>query len=132
MAQAKKNGIAEFLKAQVEVVQGRIGEFQKEADKLAAELSARGQAQLKDLERLVHKIEASPWADRSADLASRAKVLGEDFASHFDELQHKVVNFVGVATRDQVSELARELKQLSKKIDGLTKGAKASRGKSAK
>jgi predicted transcriptional regulator len=127
MVQPKKNGFSEFLRTQVEVVQGRITEFQKEADKLASELSSRGQQQIKELEKLVQKLDGLPIADRSAEIADKAKHLGEEFVSHFDDLQGKIVNFVGVATRDQVAELARELKQLSKKIDGITRGAKSTR-----
>jgi predicted site-specific integrase-resolvase len=131
MAQPKKNGFSEFLKSQVEVVQGRIGEFQKEADKLATELSSRGQHQIKELEKLVQKLESLPIADRSAEIADRAKHFGEEFINHFDDFQGKIVSFVGVATRDQVSDLAKELKNLSKKIDGITRGAKTARRKAS-
>ena len=127
MAQAKKQGFAEFLRSQVDVVQGRITDFQKEADKLAAELSTRGQHQIKELEKLVTKLEALPLAERSAEFADRAKAFGEDFVNHFDDFQGKLISFVGVATRDQVSDLARELKTLSKKIDSITKSAKSAR-----
>lgn len=125
MAQAKKSGLSEFLRAQAQVVQGRITEFQKEADKLAAELSTRGQHQLKELEKLIQKLEGLPIGERSAEIAERAKAFGEDFASHFEEFQGKLIGFVGVATRDQVAELAKELKSLSKKIDSITRGEKS-------
>lgn len=126
--QAKKHGVSEFLRSQVDVVAARISDFQKDADRLASELSRRGHAQIQELEQLVQRFEKGPWSDRSADLAGKAKELGGELASHFEELQGKVVNFVGVATRDQVSQLAAELKQLSKRIDSFTKGASGAKG----
>jgi ABC-type transporter Mla subunit MlaD len=125
MAQ-KKNGFADFLRGQADVIQSRIHDFQKEADKLASELSSRGQAQIKELEKLVAKLESAEWVDRSQELAERAKVFGGELAGHLEEFQGKLANFVGVATRDQVSDLAKELKALSKKIDSLMKNGRAS------
>ena len=125
MVQSKKGTFSEFLKSQVELVQSRIGEFQREADKFAAELSSRGQAQLKEMEKLVQKLDTSPLADRSAEIVDRAKVFGGEFIHHFEDLHGKLADFVGVATHEQVSEIAKEIKGLSKKIDGLTKGARS-------
>ena len=103
---AKKSGWTDVLKSQVEVVASRINAFEKEADRLASDLAKRGQAQIKELEKLMAKVEGSPWAD-PAELAQKAKVLGGELASHFEELQGKMAHFAGVATRDQVQDLAR-------------------------
>jgi 16S rRNA G527 N7-methylase RsmG len=124
----KRLPLGEMVREQVETVQARIHELQKEAEKTLKLLTVRGRESRKELDRLVTKLEKTDWTERSSELAGKAKDFGTELAGHLDELQGKAIKFVGVASRDQVETLSREIKRLGSKIEALTKDGKR-RGK---
>lgn len=125
MAEAmKKNPLGEMVREQVQFVQSRLSDFQKEAEKTLKDLAERGRESRRELDRLLTRLEKSGWADRPGELAGKAKDFGAELAAHLDELQSKAIQFVGVASRDQVETLANEIKRLASKVESLAKNGK--------
>jgi len=143
MAETHKDGaqraikVPEFLKEQIEQAQVRIGQLEEGAEKALKELVAKGRASRKDLETILVKLSKD---DRVVDLKAKLEKFQHtgairaeawmDKAESFRtealerilELQGKAVSFLGVATRDEIVELHRELDRLAKKFE---KGQKA-------
>lgn len=117
-----------FVREQVQAVQKNLSEFQKEAEKMIEELAIKGREPLKELDRLVARLEKSGWAEKPVELAGKAKDFGTELVSHLDGLQDSVIQFVGVASRDQVESLTKEIRKLAVKVEGLSKDAKKKRG----
>jgi hypothetical protein len=120
----KRTPLGEMVREQVELAQARIHELQKEAEKTLKLMAVRGRESRKELDRLVTKLEKTDWSERSSELAGKAKDFGAELAGHLDELQGKAIKFVGVASRDQVDSLSREIKRLATKVESLTKASK--------
>ncbi len=121
MVQANKR-FGAIIREQVETAQARVHDLQKEAEKTLKLLAVRGKESRKELDKLVSKLEKTDWG--STEIAGKAKDFGVELASHLDELQHKAIKFVGVASRDQVDSLSREIKKLATKVESLTKASK--------
>lgn len=128
--QSNKKGTAltGFVREQVQAVQGHLQEFQKEAEKMIDELAEKGREPLKELDRLVARLEKSGWAEKPGELAGKAMDFGAELASHLEELQTKAVKFVGVASQTEVELLAKEMRKLAAKVEALAKGPKKRRG----
>ncbi|HSN92356.1 MAG TPA: hypothetical protein VLS93_14085, partial [Anaeromyxobacteraceae bacterium] len=56
-------------------------------------------------------------AERAADLRGRAESWRTEALERLSELQARAVAFLGVASREQVDELSREIDRLSKRIE---------------
>lgn len=149
MTEAHKNGskraikVPEFLKGQLEHAQVRLGQLEESAQKTLKELVEKGKASRKDIEVMLHKLASD---DRVADLRDRVEKLQRtgavraegwrDKAETFRaealerlvELQGKAVSFLGVATREQVEELHRELDRLAKRFEKREKARPAKKG----
>jgi hypothetical protein len=142
MAETQKNGakratVPEFLKEQIEQAQSRLGQLEEGAEKALKELVEKGRASRKDLETMLVKLSKD---DRVVDLRGKLEKFQrtgavraeewKDKAENFRtealerivELQGKAVSFLGVATKDEVDELHRELDRLAKRFE---KGQKA-------
>lgn len=143
MADTQRDGakraikVPDFLRDQLEQAQARLGVLEEGAEKALKELVQKGRASRKDLEAILVRITSD---DRVVDLKDRLekfqktgavraeawKGKAESFRTEalerFVELQAKAVNFLGVATRDEVQELHRELDRLAKRLE---KGQKA-------
>lgn len=149
MAEVHKNGarrtmkVPEFLNDQLENARERLTRLEESAEKTLKELIEKGKASRKELESLLAKISKD---DRVADLRGRLEKLQKTGAVRAEELrdraesfraealerimefQGKAVKFLGVATREQVEELHRELDKLAKRFE---KGQKARPAKKA-
>ncbi len=119
----KKAALTNRFREQIQAAQARLHDFQKDAEKAFDELAGRGREARKELDKLLDRIEKKGWVDR-AELAGKAKDLGGEITAHLDELQAKAIQFVGVASRAQVEDLAHELKRLATKVEGLTRQGK--------
>jgi hypothetical protein len=138
MADTTKNGaksamkVPEFLKGQLEQAQHVLVQFEESAQQTLKDLLEKGRASRKDLEILLAKLSKD---DRVADLkgrleklqrtgAVRAEALRES-AENFRtealermlEIQGKAVSFLGVATREQVEDLHKELDRLARRFE---------------
>jgi hypothetical protein len=124
--------VPEFLKGQLEQAQGRLIQFEESAQKALHDLMQKGKESRKDLEVLVQKLSKD---DRVADLRvrlnrlqktgvhsaeewrGRAESFRAEALERIVELQGKAVSFLGVATREQIEELHRELDRLARKLE---------------
>ena len=126
-----------FLAGQLEQAQVKLSQLEVGAQKTLKELVEKGRASRKDLEALVVSVSKDArvaelrgtleklqrtGAVRAEALRDRAESFREEALERVVELQAKAVSFLGVATKDEVEELHRELDKLAKKFE---KGQKA-------
>ncbi len=131
--------VPEFLREPLNAAQARLEQFETEAQRVFRDLMDRGRASRKDIEQMVHKLSQQDWSfpemrqrleklreqgvERATEWRGRAETFRAEALERMIELQSRAVHFLGVATREQVDELSKELDRLSRRIDG--KGEKA-------
>jgi DNA repair exonuclease SbcCD ATPase subunit len=122
-----------FLKEPLEAAQERLEQFEEEAQRLFKDLMTKGRASRKDLEQIVARLSKQDWtfpelkhrlerlrdqgAERAADLRGRAEGWRTEALERLGDLQARAVAFLGVASREEVQELSREIDRLSKRIE---------------
>jgi hypothetical protein len=115
-----KAKVPEFLREPLEMAQARLGVFEDEAQRIwkdLMEMSKTGRRELGVLvERLQKQMERAQWRDK-------AESFRADALEKLVELQSKAVGFLGVATREQVEELSREIEKVLRRLEG--KGTRA-------
>ncbi len=117
------------MRGQVDAVQERLHKFQTNTEKALKGLGVQGRKSSKALRReldlLVARLEKAGWGDGPAKFSGQAKgtakKLGSELALHLEDLHTKAVEFVGVASREQVAGLSRDIKRLASKLDALIK-----------
>ncbi|HSD21007.1 MAG TPA: phasin family protein [Anaeromyxobacter sp.] len=145
MAEVQKteNGmlkVPEFLREPLVAAQARIGQIEEEAQRVLKDLVHRGRASRKDLEEIVHRLSRQDFslpevkhrleklrdqgAERAAGWRDRAESFRSDALERMLELQARAVQFLGVATREEVQELSRELDRLAKRFEKSARRAK--------
>ncbi len=109
-----------FLRESVEVAQARLEVLEAEAQKILHEVQARFQkvsgkdwADVK--ERLEHLREVG--MERAEEWKDKAQEFRVDAAEKLETLQVKALKFLGVATREEVAELSREINKILKRLD---------------
>ncbi len=127
MAEAQKSRNAKgtakvegFLRESVEVAQARLEVLEAEAQKLLADVQARFQkvsgkdwAEVK--ERLEHIREVG--MERAEEWKDKAQAFRVEAAEQLETLQVRALKFLGVATREEVAELSREINKILKRLD---------------
>ncbi len=130
--------VPEFLREPLEAAQARLGLLEGEAQKVWKDLMVRGRAGRKDVEHILQRLAKQDWnfpemrqlverlreqgAERAAEWRGKAESFRAEALDRMLELQGKAVAFLGVATREQVEELSRELERLAKRIERGQKG----------
>jgi hypothetical protein len=129
--------VPEFLREQLESAQARIGQLEVEAEKALKDLMVKGRESRKELEAALTRISKDgrvvelkgrfeklqrTGAVRAEAWKEKAETFRTDAYERIVELQGKAVNFLGVATKDEVEALHRELDKLAKRLE---KGQKA-------
>jgi vacuolar-type H+-ATPase subunit I/STV1 len=148
MPEVHKNGakrtikVPEFLNDQLENARERLTRLEESAEKTVRELMAKGKASRKDLEALLAKLSKDDrvteirdrleklqktGAVRAEELRDRAETFRAEALDRIVEFQGKAVKFLGVATREQVEELHRELDRLAKRFEKREKARPAKR-----
>lgn len=143
MTDTRKDGakraikVPEFLKEQLEQAQARLGLLEEGAEKALKELVEKGRASRKDLESVLVRLSKDDrvvdlrgklekfqktGAVRAEEWKGKAESFRAEALERIVELQGKAVSFLGVATKDEVEELHRELDRLAKRFE---KGQKA-------
>lgn len=117
--------VPEFLREPLEMAQARLEAFEEEAQRVWKDVKEMSKTGRKELgvfvERLQKQVErAQQWRDKADSFRADAleKLL---------ELQSKAVSFLGVATREQVEELSREIEKVLRRLEG--KGARGGHAK---
>ncbi len=135
--------VPEFLREPLEAAQARIEHLEEEAQRMLKDLMVRGRASRKDIEQIVHRLSKQDWtfpemkhrieklreqgAERAAEWRGRAETFRSEALERVVELQARAVSFLGVATREQVEELSKELERLARRLDKGEKARKAAR-----
>jgi uncharacterized protein CbrC (UPF0167 family) len=130
----------EFLKEPFEAAHARLGHLEGEAQRVWKDLMVKGRAGRKDIEQILQRLAKQDWnfpemkqlvdrlreqgAERAAEWRGRAESFRAEALERLVELQGKAVAFLGVATREQVEELSRELDRLARRFE---RGAKSRR-----
>ncbi len=137
--------MADFLKEPIEAAQARIGVLEEEAQRVIKDLMVRGRASRKDIEHIVHKLSKQDWtfpemkqrleklrdqgAERAAEWRGKAESFRAETLERMVDLQGRAVAFLGVATREQVEELAKELERLARRLERSERGRRAKKAK---
>ncbi len=140
--------LPEFLKEPLEAAHGRLERLEGEAQRVWKDLMVRGRAGRKDIEQIVQRLAKQDWnlpevrsalerlreqgAVRAAEWRGKAESWRAEALERVEQLQGKAVAFLGVATREQVEELSKELERLARKIDRGPKPTKKAAKKSSK
>ena len=109
-----------FLRESVEVAQARLEVLEAEAQKLLHEVQNR-----------FHKVSGKDWADvkeriehlrevgmeRAEEWKDKAQEFRVEAAEKLENLQVSALRFLGVATREEVAELSREINKILKRLD---------------
>lgn len=141
--------VPEFLREPLEAAQVRFGQLEEEAQRMLKDLMVKGRASRKDVEQIVQKLSKQDWtfpemktridkfreqgAERAAEWRDKAETFRSEALDRVVELQSRAVSFLGVATRDQVDELSKELERLARRLDKADKvrtkkGSKSAEG----
>ncbi len=137
---AKKSGkaterVQDFVKAQLEEARTRLMSFEEDAEAALKGVLARGQAQRKELEGLIEKMNSGDLkllgTPDLKDLGKRASQAGAEVRKRLDELQSRVVEATGAATVAQLKELGKEVSRLTKRVETLSKTKKPRKGADA-
>ena len=150
MAEARTNDhraskMADFLREPIEAAQARIGLLEEEAQRVIKDLMVRGRASKKDIEHIVHRLSKQDWtfpemkqrleklrgqgAERAAEWRGKAESFRAETLERMVELQGRAVAFLGVATREQVEELSKELERLARRLERSERGRRAKKAK---
>jgi phage terminase small subunit len=125
--------VPEFLREPFEAAQARLEQLEAEAQRVMKELVERGRASRKELEQRVQKLSKQDWTlpemkhrieklrdqgvERAAEWRGRAETFRVEAMDRFLDLQGRAIAFLGVATREQVEELSKELDRLARRIE---------------
>jgi DNA repair exonuclease SbcCD ATPase subunit len=135
--------VPEFLREPLEAAQARLATLEEEAQRVLRDLMDRGRASRKDLEQMVQRLSKQDWSfpemkqrieklreqgvERAAEWRGKAETFRVEAMERVMDLQGRAIAFLGVASRDQVEELSKELDRLAKRI-GKASGKRAKKG----
>lgn len=130
--------VPEFLREPIEAAQARLEVLEEETQRVLKDLMEKGKTGRREIGGLVQKLSRQDWDEVRAQLTK----LGEhglelatdwtDRARHeaverLLDLQARAIAFLGVASREQVEDLSRELSRLSKRLEKGRRPRKAPR-----
>jgi uncharacterized coiled-coil DUF342 family protein len=131
--------VPEFLREPLEAAQHRLENLEVETQRVVKDLVQKSREGRREIADLVQKLSKQDWT--VDELKSRMEKLrhhGVELAAGYAdrarheaverllELQHRAIAFLGVASKEQVETLSRELDRLSKRL-GKAKARKAGR-----
>jgi protein subunit release factor A len=116
-AQSSVKDVQAFVATQLEQAKKRIADFERD-------LTKRAKAQQKEVEGLLKNIRQGTPVKA---IEKQASAASEEVRRRLEELQGTVLTALGVASREEIGEIQRELTKLSKKVDALVskKGSSA-------
>jgi hypothetical protein len=134
--------VPEFLREPLVAAQARLEHLEDEAQRVLKDLMHKGRASRKDIEQMVSRLSRQDWTfpevkqrldklreqgvERATEWRGKAETFRAEALERVFDLQSRAVAFLGVATREQVDELSKELERLARRLD---KGDKARRTK---
>lgn len=137
---AEKTGkVPEFLREPLEAAQARLELLEGETQRLLKELVQKSKSGRREIGEIVEKLSKQDWTvDELKTRLTKMRAQGIEMAGEWrDRARHealdrltdlhgKAIAFLGVASRDQVVALSRELERLEKRLEkgGLDKNKK--------
>ena len=133
--------VPEFIREPLEAAQARLEAFEEEAQKILRDLM---QKRRKDFAELAKRLSTQDWnnelrgrfgklrdqgRERADELRGRAETFRADAVDRLEDLQVKAISFLGVASREQVEELSKELDKLARRLE---RGEKVSKARAKK
>ncbi len=132
--------VPEFLREPLEAAQARLETLEVDTRRVLGDLVHRGRESRRELGALVQKLSKQDWTvDELKERLGRLRVQGLEIAAEWRDraraeaverlvdLQAKTIAFLGVASREQVAELSRDLDRLSKRLEKGRRAKKAAR-----
>jgi polyhydroxyalkanoate synthesis regulator phasin len=118
--------MSDKLKESLEQAQSRLASFEEEAQRVLIDLVAKGRATRKEVAALIARINAPELleADYVKGISGKAKNVGEDMSRRVEDVRQRMITLAGVASREQVDDLTRDLEKLSRKLDRLLTASK--------
>jgi DNA-binding transcriptional MerR regulator len=132
--------VPEFLREPLEAAQARIENIEVGAQRVLKDIVVRSRAGRKDFEHMVQRLSKQDFsidelkgrleklrdqsAERAAEWRDRADSLRAEAVDRMVDLQGRAISFLGVATREQVEELSKELDRLARRLERGEKGKK--------
>jgi polyhydroxyalkanoate synthesis regulator phasin len=129
--------VPEFLREPLEAAQARLEMLEGETQRVLKDLVQKGKTGRREIGEMVEKLTKQDWnMEELRSRLAKLRVQGMELASEWGdkarhealdrlvELHSRAIAFLGVASREQVAELSRELDRLSRR---LAKGKKARR-----
>ena len=108
--------VPEFLREPLEAAQSRLGTLEKDAQKLFKDISGRVQKEWRqdwpEMKDRLDKLLAA-GRERASEWRGRAEHVRADAMDRLMEL----VKFLGVATRDRLEQLSRDVDRILKRIE---------------
>lgn len=128
-AQKSKNGkqgkkMEAFVRDSIETAQTRLEGMEAEAQKLFQEVSARVQKMSRqDWKELGDQLARLRKASREAaeEWKDKAQSFRLDAAQRLEDLQVKALKVLGVASREEVEDLSREINKILRRLDEVQK-----------
>ncbi len=127
MAANHQTKFADRFRDSLEQAQARLANLEEEAQKMFQEVLDRSKASRKEMSVIINRLNAGELFDKKTvkQWEGKARHVTNDLAHRFEDLRSRAIQYAGVASRDQVDELARDLDKLSRKIDRLLTSKKA-------
>jgi polyhydroxyalkanoate synthesis regulator phasin len=143
-SEARSMKVPEFLREPLSAAQARLGQLEEEAQRVFHDLMDRGRASRRDIEQMVVRLSKQDWTfpemklrleklreqgvERAAEWRGKAETFRTEALERLIELQARAVSFLGVATREEVQELSRELDRLARRLPRNGKAARTRKG----
>jgi len=132
--------VPEFLREPLEAAQARLELLEEETQRVLKDLVQKGKAGRREVGEIFEKLAKQDWnIDELKSRLAKFRTQGLELASEWRdrartealermlELQSRAIAFLGVATREQVEELSKELDRLSRRLEKGKRARKATR-----
>lgn len=114
---ARKQNVVQSSVADVQsLVLGQLEDAKKRLSGFEKALVKRGRAQQKELEALIRSVRRGAPVKQ---IEKKATAAGVEVRKRLDGLQGQLRDALGVASREEIVQLNRELARLTKKVDAL-------------
>ncbi|MDF1562684.1 MAG: hypothetical protein P1V51_06555 [Deltaproteobacteria bacterium] len=117
--------VPEFVSSGIENGKARVQDLGSQAESLIKEFYERGNTELESVRDRLH---LDDMVDRARDIETRtrdrATEIADDFEERLHDLQDKALGLVGLASRDEVTRLSKEIDRLTRKVNALAKQLK--------
>lgn len=117
--------VPEFVSSGIENGKARVQDLGSHAESVIKEFYDRGNS---EIEHVRDRLGLDEVVDRARDIETRTRDRANEFVDEFEdrlhELQDKALGLVGLATREEVKGLAKEIDRLTRKVNALARSLK--------